>query len=325
MTPPAPAAERQKKDTPRQAKSLWKITAEAPDADSAQAVIVALENAGGAVSAFVSAPEGSWRIDALSSFAPDRGLIEARLDLAWSGLKGSPPALAFARVEQQDWLTANQASFPPIKAGRFFIHGSHVKGPVPAESLALKIDAATAFGTGEHGSTQGCLLALDLLARRFRPRRVLDMGTGTGVLALAASKLWRRPVSAFDIDAEAVRVSALNARANGVANLVTARRADGYRHRDLWRGAPYDLILANILAQPLAKMARDLARALSPRGVAVLAGLLIRQESLVLSAHRAHGLHLAARCDVAGWRALVLARIPMRSFNRPINLYSGNP
>ena len=305
--------------------NLWRIAVEAPDADSAQAVIAALDSAGGAVSAFESAPGGSWRVDALSLGAPDRGLIEARLALAWSGLKGSPPEPAFARVEQQDWLKANQASFPPITAGRFFIFGSHFKGPVPAGRLALKIDAATAFGTGEHGSTQGCLLALDLLARRFRPRRVLDLGTGTGVLALASARLWRRPVSAFDIDAEAVRVSALNARANGVAHLVQVRRADGYRHRDLWRAAPYDLILANILARPLGRMARELARALSPRGVAVLAGLLPRQESLVLSAHRAHGLRLAARCDVAGWRCLVLSRAPLRSFNRPINHKSGNP
>src|SRR5208282_6703616 len=179
------------------------IFVEVPNADSAQAVIAALDNAGGAVSAFESSPGGSWRIDALSIGAPDRGLIEARLALAWSGFPGAPPELAFARVEQQDWLKANQASFPPIEAGRFFIFGAHFKGPVPAGSLALNIDAATAFGTGEHGSTQGCLLALDLLARRFRPRRVLDMGTGTGVLALAVARLWRRPVSAFDIDAEA--------------------------------------------------------------------------------------------------------------------------
>ena len=325
MTAPAPAAERQKKDMERQAKSLWKIAAEAPDADSAQAVIAALDNLGGAVSAFESAPGGSWRIDALTTATPDRGLIEARLDLAWSGLTGSPPELAFARVEQRDWLQANQASFPPIKAGRFFIFGAHFKGPVPAGFVALEIGAATAFGTGEHGSTQGCLLALDFLARRFRPRRVLDMGTGTGVLALASARLWRRRVSAFDIDAEAVRVARHNARTNGVANLVYVRRAEGYRHRALWRAAPYDLVLANILARPLCRMARDLARALSPRGAAVLAGLLPRQESPVLSAHRAHGLHLAARCDVAGWRCLVLARAPLPSFNRPINLNSGNP
>jgi len=325
VTDPAPAAERQKNDMEQPSKGLWQIVVEAPDADAAEAVIAALDNTGGAVSAFESSPGGSWRVDALTTVTPDRGLIETRLALAWSGLQGSPPEPAFARVAPQDWLKANQASFPPIQVGRFFIHGSHFKGPVPAGSLALKIDAATAFGTGEHGSTQGCLLALDLLARRFRPRRVLDLGTGTGVLALASAKLWRRPVSAFDIDAEAVRVSAWNARANGVANLVKVQRAPGYRHRDLWRAAPYDLILANILARPLAKMARDLARALSPRGVAVLAGLLPRQESLVLSAHRAHGLRLAARCDVAGWRCLVLARASRRSFNRPINFNSGNP
>jgi ribosomal protein L11 methyltransferase len=305
----------------QQSKGLWQIVVEAPDAGAAQAVIAALDGQGGAVSAFESSPGGSWRIDALSLDAPDRGLIQARLALAWSGLEGSPPEPVFARVAQQDWLTANQASFPPITAGRFLIHGSHFTGPFPSGSLALKIDAATAFGTGEHGSTQGCLWALDLLARRIRaPRRILDLGTGTGVLALAASRLWRRPVSAFDIDAEAIRVARRNARVNGVAGLVRARRAAGYRNRELWQRAPYDLVLANILARPLAKMARDLARALSPRGAAVLAGLLPRQESFVLSAHRLAGLHLVARLDVSGWRCLVLARAPLHSFNRPVTI-----
>jgi ribosomal protein L11 methyltransferase len=313
-------------DAERQPKSLWRVSVEAPDADTAQAVIAALDGQGGAVSAFASAPEGSWHIDALSLDAPDRGLIAARLALAWSGLKGPPPEPAFARMAQRDWLKANQASFPPIAAGRFLIHGSHFKGPFPAGVVALEIDAATAFGTGEHGSTQGCLLALDLLVRRLRaPRRILDLGTGTGVLALAASRLWRRPVSAFDIDPEAVRVARRNARVNGVAGLVRARRAAGYRRRELWRRAPYDLVLANILARPLAKMARDLARALSPCGVAVLAGLLPRQEAFVLSAHRLAGLHLVARLEVSGWRSLVLARAPLRSFNRPINLNGGHP
>ena len=308
----------------QQSKGLWQIVVEAPDAGAAQAVIAALDGQGGAVSAFESAPGGSWRIDALSLGAPDRGLIAARLALAWGGLEGSPPEPVFARVAQQDWLTANQASFPPITAGRFLIHGSHFRGPFPAGVLALQIDAATAFGTGEHGSTQGCLWALDLLARRMpAPRRILDLGTGTGVLALAASRLWRRPVSAFDIDAEAIRVACRNAQVNGMAGLVRARRAAGYRNRELWQRAPYDLVLANILARPLAKMARDLARALSPRGAAVLAGLLPRQESLVLSAHRLAGLHLVARLDVFGWRSLVLARAPLHSFNRPVTINGG--
>ncbi|HXM84918.1 MAG TPA: hypothetical protein VN899_03885, partial [Stellaceae bacterium] len=122
-------------DAERQPKSLWRVSVEAPDADAAQAVIAALDGQGGAVSAFASAPEGSWRIDALSLDAPDRGLIAARLALAWSGLEGPPPEPVFARVAQQDWLKANQASFPPIEAGRFLIHGSHFQGPFPAGAL----------------------------------------------------------------------------------------------------------------------------------------------------------------------------------------------
>jgi ribosomal protein L11 methyltransferase len=320
---------------PPQSQTLWQITVDAPDAESAEAVVAALDGASGgasgggcAVSAFESVPGGAWRIDALSVASPDRGMIEARLALAWSGRSGAPPPLKLDRVPARDWLAENQAGFPPITAGRFFIHGSHFKNPVPAGAVALLIDAATAFGTGEHGSTQGCLLALDRLARRMngrgsRPRIVLDMGAGTGVLALAAAKLWRRPVAAFDIDAESVRVARHNAKENGLSALIAARQARGYRSRQLWKGAPYDLILSNILARPLAKMARDLSRALAPRGVAVLAGLLPRQESFVLAAHRAIGLHLVARLDVSGWRCLVLSRSPMRSLNIPTNLKNG--
>ena len=315
-----------KPDPENPAKNLWQIAVEAPDAEAAEAVIAALDGNGNALSAFESAPGGSWRIEALSVAPPDRGLIEARLALAWSGRNDAPPPLKLDRIPSRDWLAENQAGFPPISAGRFFIHGSHFKNPVPAGAVALLIDAATAFGTGEHGSTQGCLMALDRLARRkARPRRILDMGTGTGVLALAAAKLWLRPVAAFDIDAESVRVSRHNAKANGVKKLIKTRRANAYRSRDLWKRAPYDLVLANILARPLAKMARDLAMALAPRGMAVLAGLLPGQESFVLAAHRAVGLHLASRFDVSGWRCLVLSRSPMRSFSIPTNLKNGKP
>ncbi|MDE2228969.1 MAG: 50S ribosomal protein L11 methyltransferase [Alphaproteobacteria bacterium] len=295
------------------AGAIWRVSVEAPDADGAAAAASALDDACGAVSAFEQ-PDGAWRIDGLALEPPVRGAIEARLALAWSG-RGEPPMLTLERLPPRDWLSENQASFAPFRVGRFLVHGTNFAGRAPAGAVPLLIDAATAFGTGEHGSTQGCLLALSRLAR---PRRILDMGTGTGILAFAAAKRFRRRVLAADIEAEAARVAGINAARNGVVRWVTAIRADRYRRREISRHAPFDLVLANILARPLALLARDLGRILAARGVTVLAGLLPRQEALVLAAHRAVGLHLAARIDVGGWRTLILARDRRVPTNFPI-------
>ncbi|MGH6979877.1 MAG: 50S ribosomal protein L11 methyltransferase, partial [Stellaceae bacterium] len=164
---------------------------------------------------------------------------------------------------------------------------------------------ATAFGTGEHATTRGCLLATDHVKRP--PRRILDMGCGTGILAIAAAKLWHRDVLATDIDPESVRVTRVNAKVNGVANAVRAEISPGYRHREIARRAPFNLVLANILARPLMDMAPDLARVLAPGGMAVLSGLLARQEAAVLAAHRAQGLYLVTRIALEGWHTLVVA------------------
>ncbi len=178
---------------------------------------------------------------------------------------------------------------------------------MPAERIGLRIDAATAFGTGEHATTRGCLLALDTLARRGPRHRVLDMGTGTGILAIAAAKTWRRPVLARDIDHEAVRIAGLNAARNGVGALVMARRSDGYLTRGII-DRRFDLVFANILARPLMRMAPRLSRALAPGGIAVLSGLLGRQERAVLAAHRAQRLVLRRRIADDGWHTLMMAK-----------------
>jgi ribosomal protein L11 methyltransferase len=280
----------------------------AADAGAAEAAAAALDTICGAVSAFETAPGRAWQVEGFATARPNAALVEAALALAWAGRDDAPPALAIERVAPRDWLAENQAGFPPLRAGRYFIHGSHHRGAVPAGHIGLCIDAATAFGTGEHATTRGCLLALDALAKRRRPRRILDMGTGTGILAIAVAKTWRRPVLARDIDAEAVRVAARNAALNGVEALVAVARADGYRGRGLGGAAPFDLVFANILARPLIAMAPRLARALAPGGVAVLSGLLARQEAAVLAAHRAQRLALVRRIAVDGWHTLVLTR-----------------
>jgi ribosomal protein L11 methyltransferase len=292
--------------------TVWRLAVTAPDAAAAELASAVLATACSAVSAFEAEPTGAWRIEGYATVPPTPGLIEATLAVAWTGRDDAPPALGVEHLPAHDWVALNQASFPPLAAGRYMIHGSHRRERVPPGRIGLCIDAATAFGTGEHATTRGCLLAIDRLAKRRHRRRSLDMGTGTGILAIAAAKTWRRRVWARDIDAEAVRVAAHNAGINGVARLLDLRRGNGYGDRGLRRSGPFDLILANILARPLMRMAPALARALAPGGVAVLSGLLARQEAALRAAHRQQGLALVRRIALDGWHTLVLAKRPLR-------------
>jgi ribosomal protein L11 methyltransferase len=278
--------------------------------------MTALDGACAAVSTFELEDAGAWRVEGLSADRPDHARIEAALALV---SQDGPPSLEIDRLAPDDWLARNQASFPPIAVDRYFIHGSHHRDAVPAGRIGLLIDAATAFGTGEHATTRGCLLALAALARHRPPRRILDMGTGTGVLALAAAKSWHRRIDARDIDGEAVRVTRQNARRNGVAPLIDARQSAGYRDRALRRRAPFDLVLANILARPLALMAQELAQVLAPGGVAVLSGLLAQQEPYVLAAHRTQRLHLRRRIVIDGWYTLILTRVRQQGGGRNVD------
>jgi len=288
-------------------QSVWRLVALTADADAAERVAAVLDHSCGAVSAFEAAPGGRWRVEGLITATPPIALLEATLAVAWTGRSYEPPSLQCERVAPRDWLAENAASFPPVGVGRYFIHGSHYRDAVPAGRIGLRIDAATAFGTGEHATTRGCLLALDALAKRGRQRRALDMGTGTGILAIAAAKTWRQPVLACDFDLEAVRVAGVNARRNGVGALMRTRSANGYRARGI-TGRRFDLVFANILARPLMRMAPDLARALMPGGIAVLSGLLTRQERAVVAAHRCQRLMLRRRIAGEGWHTLVFAR-----------------
>lgn len=291
------------------ASDLWRIALTVP-----QSHVAVFADAVGDVAVAISTFEleegeqGAWLIEATSQGEPDRQRLLARVAVLAEAFGIAEPELTLEPLPRLDWLTRSYQSFPPIRAGRCFIYGSHYEGEVPPGTVDLLIDAATAFGSGEHATTKGCLLALDRLARRGHVRSALDMGCGSGILALAIAKLWHRPVLAVDIDRESVRVARLNARRNQVAGLVTARAGDGYRTPGVAAGGPYDLVAANILARPLARMAPDLRRNLAPGGTAVLSGLLIRQENRVLHAHRQQGLYLSYRLRVGDWSTLVLQR-----------------
>ena len=189
------------------------------------------------------------------------------------------PDVTIEPLPAVDWVAESQKARPPVRAGRFYVFGSHVAGPAPAGTIPIRIDANVAFGTGHHESTEGCLLALDALARTRRPVRPLDLGCGTGILAIAMAKLWPGPVMACDLDEDALRVTRDNAALNGVGSQIRAVRSDGLRGPRVARGGPYDLIVANILSEPLRRMAGDLVGALAPGGTVVLAGFLETHQS----------------------------------------------
>jgi ribosomal protein L11 methyltransferase len=216
-------------------------------------------------------------------------------------------SLAVDALTPNDWVAASLAGLRPVRAGRFVVFGAHDRGAAGVNRIAIEIEAALAFGTGHHGTTRGCLFALDRIARARRPRRILDVGTGTGVLAIAAAKARRVKVLASDIDPRAVQVARDNARANGAAAFVEVVWATGTRGARIRCGAPYALIFANILLAPLRRIAASLARLVAPGGHLVLSGLLVAHENAALAAYRAQGLYLRRRIVLEGWVTLVLS------------------
>jgi ribosomal protein L11 methyltransferase len=283
--------------------TLWQLVVEVRGAEAADAVFALLDRITGALSAFETAP-GDWRIEAYQAAPLLSPELTARLSLV-AAAAGALVDIAERPLAERDWLAENRLAFPPLRIGRFFVYGSHHRGGTPSGAIGIAVDAATAFGTGEHPSTRACVAAFDGLARRRRFRRPLDIGTGTGILAIAAAKTLRRTVVASDIDPNAVHAARQNVARNGVARLVRVAQAPGYRGRNL-RGRRFDLVFANILAAPLALLAVELARKLAPGGRAVLSGLLRRQEAIVLAPHRGCGIVLERRVVVDGWSTLIL-------------------
>ncbi len=211
-------------------------------------------------------------------------------------------------VAQQDWVSRSLAGLAPVRAGRFIVYGAHDRAAVKSNDLALEIEAALAFGTGHHGTTRGCLLALDAVLKRRRPRRVLDLGTGTGVLAMAAAKALKIGISCSDLDPVAVEAARANAIGNGVGAWVKPVTAAGLQHPRLRAGAPYDLVLANILARPLRALARSIGAHAAPGADLILSGLLPRDVPGILSSYGAQGFALERRGFLEGWAALHLRK-----------------
>ena len=220
-----------------------------------------------------------------------------------------------------DWVKHSLEGLAPVIAGRFFLHGSHDRAKKRSGGVPLEIDAGTAFGTGHHGTTAGCLLALDSILKRRKPKRILDLGCGTGVLGIAAAQATKRKTLATDIDPEALRVTQLNAALNGVAPLIQGATAPGLKHTKIVSGAPYDLIFANILARPLIALAQGLASILAPGGTLILSGLTRDQIRWVSAAYRNRSLVTNQTLLIGNWATLVFTN-PAKQ-NRLILFSSG--
>jgi ribosomal protein L11 methyltransferase len=293
----------------RRADPLETIWVDALPEEAVPAFEAALQTVCRSVALFLDEATDTWRVEGVR--AQGAGEEELAGALALAGLvTGVDAALQSAPVEAEGWLARTVASFGEQEiGGDFLIRPTHIPPRRIYGRTVLTLDAGIAFGSGEHASTRGCLIAFARAAKDRRPmRRVLDLGTGSGILAMAAAKRRRRKVLATDIEPWSVRVAEQNARMNGVGALVRARLADGWTERHVRAGRPYDLVFANILARPLCAMAKHMAAGLAPGGTAILAGLLGTQARMVLAAHRRQGLVLERALPVGPWTTLVLRK-----------------
>lgn len=278
--------------SPPDSATLWQVAVTVPAA-AAPAFVASLAETALSVSDFAAGDGTDRTVTALYAERPDPRRL--------------PDGARIEPLKERDWIAESQRLNVPLAAGRFIIRGGHHGPSERPGDIDIVIEAGRAFGSGHHHSTLGCLLALDGLAKIRRFRRVLDLGTGSGILAIAAAKRWRVPVLAADVDPVAAAIARRNATRNGVGGLVRVRRVKGAGARWARLAGPFDLIVANILARPLAAMARELAGAAAADGIVVLSGLLVSQERMVASRYRGHGLRLAGRIAREGWLTLVLA------------------
>ncbi|HIF60210.1 MAG TPA: 50S ribosomal protein L11 methyltransferase [Rhodospirillales bacterium] len=247
------------------------------------------------------------QVSGISNIIPDECAINITVRYTAEAIGELSPKVNLLKIPIRNWVLDNLKKFPPITVGRFFVHGAEYDKPLPHALISLCIPAATAFGTGDHGSTKGCLVALDRINYAFRSRRIssaLDMGCGSGILAIAIAKRWCIPVIATDIDPISTRVSSINAKTNGVSGYVRCLCGSGYNHRKIITRR-FDIIVSNILLRPLTRLAKDLGSHLNPGGWAILSGLLSGDANRIISAHAWQGLRLVDRINIGDWQTLI--------------------
>ncbi|MBW4984637.1 50S ribosomal protein L11 methyltransferase [Mameliella sp. CS4] len=285
----------------------WTAFTKLADKDKAEALGLALEELDPeptGIGVFeIEDGTGTWEVGGYFTEAPNE------IELALLAAAYDANSFVISEVPDTDWVDKVRRELTPVEAGRFFVYGSHDADKIPDGAEPLLIEAAMAFGTGHHGTTQGCLEALDRLATEgFQGRNVADIGCGTAVLAMGAARIWPDPVIASDIDEVAVEVAEANVRANDLANKVTCVVAAGFDSRELHDRAPYDLVFANILKQPLIDLAPDMEKHLAPGGYAILSGILTWQADEVVEVYTAHGMPQLRRDVIGEWVTLTLRK-----------------
>ena len=249
----------------------------------------------------------AWRLEAYYTEAPEEADI-ARIVSQALGRDVSPDSVSVEQIAEQNWVQTSLEALPPVTAGRFIVHGHHDRGRVKPNQIGIEIEAGLASGTGHHGTTKGCLVAINDVLKRLKPVNALDIGTGTGVLAIALARAAHVPVLATDIDRDAVTVSLENVRANAAREEVRVVLADGVKAASVTDAGPYDLIVANILANPLVAMATGISRLAVPGATLILSGLLTWQGRQVIAAYRNRGFVLVRRHAIDGWLTLVMEK-----------------
>ena len=293
MPEPSPTAAARLSSDAATARKIADALAEAFDADAV------------ATSAFEE-PDGRWSLAIHFRARPDEPAVRTLIAVAAGA--AAADALVFETLPATDWVRKSQQGLTPVNAGRFVVHGAHDRARVRANHIGIEIEAALAFGTGHHGTTRGCLLALDRIVKGTRPRNILDVGTGSGVLAIAAARALHRLVLASDIDGRSVAIARGNAHLNRAGGYIRIIHGAGLTRHDFRQRGPFALIFANILLEPLQRLATPMARLAAPRGRIVLSGLLVGQARAALACYRARGMVLERRIRLEGWATLVLRR-----------------
>jgi ribosomal protein L11 methyltransferase len=297
--------------TPKNPTHVMKLVSDEKTARSvADIVMETFDPNETAAAAFENEATLAWEVEVYFAEPPNE--VGMRELIASTVNQTAAAALTFETLVEKDWVKASLDGLSIVHAGRFQIHGSHDRQRIPQNAIGIEIEAALAFGTGHHGTTRGCLLMLDDVLKRRRPVHVLDIGTGSGVLAIAAARALHKPVASGDIDPVAVIAARSNAVLNRAGSTVRPVVAKGVGHPQLYAKAHYDLVFANILAKPLIRLAPHIASVASPDADIVLSGLLARDVPGVLNAYGLQGWYLAKRRDLEGWAALLLRRVAGR-------------
>lgn len=258
------------------------------------------------VSSFEIEGTNKWKMDIYLSEKPDEKQVAESCRML--GVKDIE--FSIAKLEEKDWVMETVRSFPPLTIGNYFVYGSHFEGEAPTAKIPMLIDAGIAFGSGEHQTTSACLLAMQGYAKKRKFRNVLDMGCGSGILSIGAKKTWKNAqVTGVDIDVDSVKFSRIYAKKNGLKKGIRFYAGNGYKIHEVGKAGKYDVIVSNILARPLMKIAKDLRKNLKKGGVCILSGITPRQQRMVLAAHLPHGLKQRKRILRDGWAALVLESI----------------